>query len=451
MHYVCTNCGNTSLRWEGKCSVCGEWNTYEEVAETARKGKKGINSRSVGDYSAAETVKIKSAKVESNVFRTPTGISELDRVLGGGFVKGEVVLLSGEPGVGKSTLLLQVSDVMAEKFKVLYVSGEESISQLWGRYDRLGVKQDFDVTSETDADSIIASISTNNYDFVVVDSIQSLVSSESSGFPGSISQVRLCGSKIVEVAKRLGVTIVIVGQITKTGSVAGPKILEHMVDCVLHMEGDSDGIYKLLRAGKNRFGSIKEIGVFNMIGSGLEEIKDPSEIFTTGISDEPGTCIGAVVEGSRVIMLEVQALVVDRGDVEVPRKRISTGLSRQRLEMLCAVLSQKGAVFLGDKDVYVNISGAGNIYGNSLDLAVCVAIRSAVQNKKVMDGSLYVGEISLTGGVKPFFGLEQVFETAGRVGYKTVISPVFGGNFKQKVASTDKGIILKEIEKVSQL
>lgn len=446
MQYKCVNCDNISVRWEGKCSSCGEWGTYEEIADPVRS-KVGGKISSSGPSKPASTQSISKAEVDPSSYRKPTGIGELDRVLGGGFVDGEVVLLSGEPGVGKSTLLLQVSEKLAGKVKALYVSGEESISQLWGRYNRLAIKQDFDVTSETDVRSILSALEQGGYKFVVIDSIQAVMSPDSSGFPGSISQVRACGAQIVEFAKRQGVTVVIVGQINKSGSVAGPKILEHMVDCVLHLEGDEQGIYKILRAGKNRFGSTKEIGVFNMGSNGLQEVTNPSEIFTAEYTEESGTCIGAIAEGSRVIMIEVQALVIDRGDDQTPLRRVANGMKKQRLEMLCAVLSRKGGLFLGDKDVYVNISGSTNIYGNSLDLAVCSAIRSAVFNKPLPKRSLFIGEVSLTGGIKGFYGIDEVVSTAKRLGYASVFGPITTHVGKGRPSK----MVVKSVYKVSEL
>ncbi len=444
MQYKCVNCGNISLRWEGRCSSCGEWGTLEEFAEVSRSKSKNLRANSTANSSPANIVSISKAEVNEAKYRKPIDIGEFDRVIGGGLIDGEVILLSGEPGIGKSTLLLQVCEKLSAKMKVLYVSGEESISQLWSRYKRLQVKRDFDVTSEIDVDSIINSIQNDNYQFVVIDSIQALMTLESASYPGSITQVRICGSKIVEMAKRNNVIVIIVGQINKSGSVAGPKILEHMVDCVLHMEGDSEGNYKLLRSLKNRFGSTREIGVFCMAEEGMIEVSNPSEIFTADSADEPGICIGAIVEGSRVIMIEVQALVIDRGDTQIPLKRIANGMNKQRLEMLCAVLSRKGGVFLSDKDVYVNVSGASNIYSPSLDLAVCSAIKSATINKAISNKTIYVGDVSLTGSIKAFWGLDQIIDNAKRLGYLIVVSPISN----KKSSSKLKVSIIKKISEI---
>lgn len=446
MQYKCQNCGNTSLRWEGRCDMCGEWGTYEEFETMGSRGGSKAVKRKASVGKSVDDIVVKRITEEgddnSSAQRISSGVSEFDRVLGGGFVKGEVVLLTGQPGVGKSTLLMQVVDQTAKSMRSLYVSGEESVSQLRNRFDRIGKGGDFSVTSDTELSSIVALIESGNYDFVVVDSIQAIFSNESSSFPGSVSQVRVCGYGLMEAAKKSGVIIVIVGQINKEGVVAGPKVLEHLVDCVLHMEGDKDGYFKVLRAGKNRFGSTYEIGVFQMTSEGILGVENPSKIFLPDASAVSGSVIGATVEGSRVVLLEVQALVVEHGGSAGPLKRVANGVKRQRLDMLCAVLSRRGGVFLGDKDVYVNVSGGVDVSSPSLDLAICSAIKSAVEDNIVPADVIYIGEVGLTGEVKAFYGIDSIIENAKRLGYATVVSPV---------AKKKAGLIVKKVSRVSHL
>jgi DNA repair protein RadA/Sms len=367
---------------------------------------------------------------KSHKNRLSTGYSELDRVLGGGLVGGEMVLISGEPGIGKSTILLQVALNMVKKGKqVLYVCGEESPSQLYSRLDRVSdgkTSKKYDnlmVTDNTDVDEISALIEGKGFDLVIVDSIQSVSSEESRGFVGSISQVRISGTVLTRTAKQTGTPIFIVGQINKQGNVAGPKILEHIVDAVLYIEGEQFNQYRIVRGMKNRYGSTNEIGVFEMGGSGLKEIVNPSLVFLEDKHKVSGSAIGAVLQGSRVVFVEVQALVSEReeGGFSGPLKRVANGIKKPRLNMLCAVLSRRGNCFLGNKDVYVNVVGGLNITDPALDLAVCAAIKSGLKDEILDSSTIYFGEVGLTGEIRGSWGLDTVLKESERVGYNTAV------------------------------
>jgi DNA repair protein RadA/Sms len=366
-----------------------------------------------------------------SIDRIGTGIKEVDRVLGGGIVVGEIVLLSGEPGIGKSTLLSQVCLKVAARKKVLYVSGEESLGQLSQRFKRLsssnlssskkdvdqvGIKEgleDLQVTEETDVDKIIALIKDKKPELIIIDSIQALSSQDSKSFAGSMSQVRNCGSKLTRVAKSYSIPIIIVGQVTKEGVVAGPKVLEHIVDAVLYFEGDEVGFYRILRGVKNRFGPTDEIGLFEMTSNGLKEIRDPSGVFAdVDKSLEPGVTLSAVYKGSRVLFVEIQALTSSA--VFGSPRRVTTGFSKSRLEMLCAVLTRRSGISLGGDDVFVNVMGGLRLDDPSVDLAVCMAIASAKKDHALNSGNVYVGEVGLSGLVYPVFFQKKIQSEAKR-------------------------------------
>jgi DNA repair protein RadA/Sms len=448
MKYVCTNCGAEFLRWSGRCPSCGEWGTLEllEEEKSPKKGGKKSGKKKLPDYKPIMEFS-NTSDSKSHKGRLSTGFSELDRVLGGGLVGGEVVLVSGEPGIGKSTILLQVALNKAKEGKeVLYVCGEESPSQLYSRLDRInGSKsnkkyENLKVTDSTDVDELAALIERKDFDLVIVDSIQSVSSESSKGFVGSISQVRISGTVLTRIAKQTGTPIFIVGQINKMGNVAGPKILEHIVDAVVYIEGEQFNQYRIVRGMKNRYGSTNEIGVFEMGGLGLKEIANPSLVFLEDIHKVPGSAIGAVLQGSRVVFVEVQALVSDReeGGFSGPLRRVANGIKKPRLDMLCAVLTRRGNCFLGNKVVYVNVIGGLTISDPALDLAVCAAIKSASKDEILDSSTIYFGEVGLTGEVRGSWGLENVLKEAQRVGYGTAVigrSRVKKGNIDVKKVS----------------
>ena len=379
--------------------------------------------------------------------RLGTGFKELDRVLGGGLIEGEVVLVSGEPGVGKSTLLLQVALNLSAKKKILYVCGEESPSQLISRLDRLSVDggkpENIFVTNDVIVENIYNLVSEEKFDLVIVDSIQSVTSITSKGYPGSISQVRASGSLLTRLSKVTGIPCVIVGQINKVGDIAGPMILEHIVDCVLYIEGGEFNQYRIIRGMKNRFGSTNEIGVFEMTSAGLNEVGNPSLVFLDTKSSVSGSAISAVVQGSRVVFVEVQALVVERGAEVGPLRRVANGIKKPRLDMLCAVLSRRGNVYLGDKDVFVNVVGGITVSDPAVDLAVCAAIKSVVKDEVLDKKYIYFGEVGLTGEIRGTWGLDSVMAEASRVGYKGI----YVGNAKIKKSSME----IKVVENIRKL
>lgn len=424
MKYTCSNCESEFLRWEGKCSSCGEWGSLVEKIEEISVSKIGKG----GKVSPSQYVVAKNLKGGAGVgSRLTTGLGELDRVVGGGLVGGSVTLLAGEPGVGKSTLLLQVALDVAKTDKVLYVSCEESASQLNSRLKRLfkssdkGVLENLLVVEDTDVDRVAQLVRDLKPRLFIVDSIQAVSSEQSRSIAGSIGQVRVSGSILTRVAKDTGVPLVLVGQITKQGSIAGPKVLEHLVDTVLYFEGGGNNPYRIVRSIKNRFGKTDEIGVFEMVESGLRAVDNPSQVFLESSLDVPGSAIGAMVKGSRVVFIEVQALVVERGAEAGPLKRVANGMKKPRLDMLCAVLSRRGGVYLGDMDVYVNVVGGITVDDPLVDLVVCAAIKSSVKDKVVDKKTVYVGEVVLTGEVRGGMGVSVVVKEASRLGYKSVV------------------------------
>jgi DNA repair protein RadA/Sms len=446
MKYVCSSCGSEFLKWSGRCSNCGQWGTLEEVDEEVSKENSKISSSKSPYKSIIEYRKSTDSKKGAKN-RLSTGFKELDRVLGGGLIEGEVVLVSGEPGVGKSTLLLQVALNLSVKKKILYVCGEESPSQLISRLDRLSVDggkpENIFVTNDVIVENIYNLVSEEKFDLVIVDSIQSVTSITSKGYPGSISQVRASGSLLTRLSKVTGIPCVIVGQINKVGDIAGPMILEHIVDCVLYIEGGEFNQYRIIRGMKNRFGSTNEIGVFEMTSAGLNEVGNPSLVFLDTKSSVSGSAISAVVQGSRVVFVEVQALVVERGAEVGPLRRVANGIKKPRLDMLCAVLSRRGNVYLGDKDVFVNVVGGITVSDPAVDLAVCAAIKSVVRDEVLDKKYIYFGEVGLTGEIRGTWGLDSVIAEASRVGYKGI----YVGNAKIKKSSME----IKVVENIRKL
>lgn len=444
MKYICSACGIESLKWSGKCSSCGQWGTLEEIEEVEVKDVKNIKPskyKSIGEDN----------KKSYGSGRISTGFKEIDRVLGKGLVKGEVVLMSGEPGVGKSTLLMQIVLNFVKKGKVLYICGEESSSQLYSRLNRLTNNKssskdisNFLVTEDTTVENIVELIKQENFSLVVVDSIQSMSSISSKSYPGSISQVRISGALLTRVSKITGVPMFIVGQINKGGDIAGPKVLEHIVDCVLYIEGDQFNQYRILRGIKNRFGSTNEIGVMEMRSDGLKEVGNPSLLFLETDLKSSGSAISAVLQGSRVVFVEVQALVVEREGEAGPLRRVANGIKKPRLDMLCAVMSRKGGVFLGDKDVFVNIVGGLSVNDPAIDLAICAAIKSSARDTIMGNDTIYFGEVGLTGEIRGTWGLDSIIAEARRSGYKKMI-------VGRARIGKNNDLIIKKISRVKDL
>ena len=409
--YICGECGYESAKWMGKCPQCDSWNTMTEFAEVKVK-----NSAPAGTAVSQKLSKV----VPLPQKRISAGMSELDRVLGGGLIRGMVVLLGGDPGIGKSTLLLQAADTLAADGVVLYVSGEESASQIKMRADRLGMKNDIDVLCETDLDQIIDEATNTRCSVLIVDSIQTIISEESAGAPASVSQVRAATARLTRYAKETGVIVLIVGHVTKDGNIAGPRVLEHIVDTVLYFEGDRHEGLRLLRAVKNRFGSTNEVGVFEMGDGGMREVADPSRLFLSG-EIAPGCCVTCAMEGTRPILAEVQSLLTDNAFGN-PR-RTSAGVDTGRLSLLLAVLEKKAHLRLSTKDVYLNVVGGLRLDERSTDLAVALCVASAMMDLPLPPRTAALGEVGLTGEVRALSRIETRLNECVRLGYDTVLLP----------------------------
>ena len=417
--YFCKECGYESAKWMGQCPGCRQWNTFAEEKITVSR-KSGSTALQGEKPEAVSITEVKSAG-ESRIF---TNIGELDRVLGGGIVRGSLVLVGGDPGIGKSTLLLEMCKALvAEDAKVLYVSGEESLSQIKMRGVRLGAyDENILLLSDGDLENASNAIEKSNPDVVVIDSIQTMFVSELDNVPGSVTQVREVTTRLMQLAKRLDTAIFIVGHVTKEGTVAGPRTLEHMVDCVLYFEGDESSGFRMLRAVKNRFGSTNEIGVFSMTETGLKEVADPSQTFLTGRPVEaPGSVVISSMEGSRAVLVELQALVADSG-FSMPR-RTAVGLDYNRVNLLMAVLEKRGGVSLSGCDCYVNIAGGIRVNDPAADLGIVCAIYSSIRNRPVGDDTVIIGEVGLAGEIRGVQNLEMRVKEADKLGYKRVILP----------------------------
>ncbi len=415
--YICNQCGYESAKWYGCCPGCGEWNCMEEDIRTPTQQKaaatpvKSVFAQTINEISSEDEI------------RFSTGLTELDRVLGGGIVKGSLVLLSGDPGIGKSTILLQICEYLGNNLRVLYISGEESARQIKLRAKRLGVSTDnLFIMCQTDVQSIVEYIKSDKPDLIIIDSIQTMSVSEISSSPGSVTQVRESTNMFMHCAKELGIPTIIVGHVNKDGNIAGPKVLEHIVDCVLYFEGERHLSYRILRAVKNRFGSTNEIGVFEMMDKGLVEVPNPSLMLISGKpKNTAGTCIACVMEGSRPILAEVQALIVASNYGNA--RRMATGFDYNRMSMLLAVLEKRAGFFMNNCDSYINVVGGLRLDEPATDLSVALAMISSFKDTPIRDDTLVIGEIGLGGELRSVSNCEQRIKEAERLGFNRCIIP----------------------------
>lgn len=421
--FYCTECGNESPKWQGKCSACGAWNTIaEQPAETKKKSTSGPTRSNLG-LTARRIPRVMSEVESGDELRFQTGMRELDRVLGGGAVRGSLILLGGAPGIGKSTLMLQICEQMCQTSKVLYVSGEESERQIKLRAERLNVRgNNLFLLSETNLENVLDAVHETAPDIMIVDSIQTLYNGELAATPGSVGQVKDCTMTLMQLAKGEGLTIFVIGHINKEGSIAGPKVLEHMVDCVLYFEGEQNMAHRILRAAKNRFGATNEIGVFEMQDAGLAEVPNPSEALLAGRPiDSPGTCVTCVMEGVRPVLAEVQALVVP-SNFGNPR-RTCNGFDYNRAMLVLAVLEKRGGLMLGNCDAYVNVIGGLYLDEPSADLAMMIALASSFKDRSAPNDLVAIGEVGLTGELRAVNSLSQRLSEVHRLGFTKCLIP----------------------------
>ena len=422
--FYCTECGNETPKWAGRCSVCGAWNSIVEQPEEKKPAGKGrllanvrtVKAESITDLSSDEEI------------RFSTGMGELDRVLGGGAVKGSLVLVGGAPGIGKSTLMLQICKKLGQQFRVLYISGEESVHQLKLRAKRLQVEsENLYVLSETNLGDVLECVNQEQPEVLIVDSIQTLYNEELNSPAGSVGQVKDCTMKLMQLAKEGSITVFVIGHVNKDGFIAGPKVLEHMVDCVLYFEGEQHMAYRILRAAKNRFGATNEIGVFEMLDCGLREVENPSEMLLSGRpEDAPGSCVTCVMEGARPVLAEVQALVAPT-NANYPR-RTCNGLDSNRASMLLAVLEKRGRLRMSQCDAFFNIIGGLTLDEPAADLATLVAIASSYLDKPVPAKLAAIGEVGLSGEVRSVSHVPQRLSEVHRLGFDKCIVPAQQGD-----------------------
>ena len=415
--FCCSECGNETVKWSGRCTACGAWDSLVEVKLDAKS--KGSTKRAT----SKKTPKLISELDTEAELRFSTGIGELDRVLGGGAVKGSLVLVGGAPGIGKSTLLLQLCGLVEGEMKILYVTGEESERQLKMRAQRLGVDNgQIYVLAETGLTEVLEAADELEPDIMIVDSIQTMFDSEVSSAPGSVSQVRECTMSIMRMTKEKGFTTFVVGHINKEGNIAGPKVLEHMVDCVLYFEGERSTSFRILRAAKNRFGSTNEIGVFEMVDNGLKCVENPSEMLLSGRPENsPGTCVACVVEGTRPILAEVQALLCQAGYNSAARR--SNGIDYNRTAMLLAVLEKRGGLPVSNCDSYINVIGGLFLDEPAADLATILAIASSYLDRPLGADLAAIGEVGLSGEVRSVSALNQRLSEISRLGFTRCVIP----------------------------
>ncbi len=438
--FSCSACGGVTAKWLGKCPGCGAWNTLEEVVVESPLAKPHRYQALAATQAVATLSEIDATQVE----RTPTGQAELDRVLGGGIVAGAVVLIGGDPGIGKSTLLLQAAETLSGQVKVLYVSGEESAAQIALRARRLGLPgRQLRVLAEIRMETIQSALAAELPAFCVIDSIQTVYSEQLSSAPGSVAQVRECAAQLTRIAKSSGCAIVLVGHVTKEGAIAGPRVLEHIVDTVLYFEGDSHSSFRLVRAIKNRFGAVNEIGVFAMTERGLKGVSNPSAIFlSTHGAPVPGSCVLVTLEGTRPLLVEIQALVDSGGPS--PR-RLSVGLERDRLAMLLAVLHRHAGVDCHDQDVFVNAVGGVRISEPAADLAALLAIQSSLRGKALPAGFFAFGEVGLAGEVRPAPHGQERLREAAKLGFSVAVVPLANAP-KRPI----EGLTVHAVERIDQ-
>lgn len=420
--FVCQQCGASYAKWMGQCTNCGSWNSLVEQAAEVELGKKSAIEKGRASGKKLEFVKLNTVVPSDAKARLLTKFSDLNIVLGGGILMGSVSLLAGQPGIGKSTLLMQICAEVAKKHNVLYISGEESAGQVKLRAERLGAKSEkLNFAASTSGNDIAKTIETGEFDLVIVDSIQTLAMDEISSAPGTVSQVTNCGNLIIRAAKATDTAVIIVGHVTKEGTLAGPKVLEHLVDVVLNFEGDRYGGFKTVRAVKNRFGSTNEVAIFEMAQEGLKEVQNPSAALLAERTNTDGSVILATMEGNRPILVEIQALATN-SNYGYP-KRTASGFDMNRLNLLIAVIERRTKLKLSDKDIFINVVGGMKLNDSAADLAVCMAIASAVAGRKLGEEYVVFGEVGLGGEIRSAFRADQRIAEAKKLGFKHAIAP----------------------------